>query len=76
MCFLLCFIVLFNESIKREVSQYTILKDEKYFEAFKRNLLVTDTTHICEEDLDPQYKPGHDADSQELFPTETIMKCS
>ena len=29
----------FKKSIKREVSQYTILKDEKYFESFKRNLL-------------------------------------
>ena len=36
----------FKKSIKREVSQYTILKDEKYFEAFKRNLLVTATTMI------------------------------
>ena len=31
----------FKKSIKREVSQYTILKDEKYYEAFKKNLLVT-----------------------------------
>ena len=30
----------FKKSIKRELSQYTILKDEKYFEAFKRNLLA------------------------------------
>ena len=51
----------------REVSQYNILKDEKYFEAFRRNLLVTATTHICEEVLDPHYMPGHDEDSQELF---------
>ena len=35
----------FKKSIKREVSQYTILKDEKYFESFKSNLLVTATTH-------------------------------
>ena len=42
----------FKKSIKREVSQYTILKDEKSFEAFKRNLLVTATTHDCEEILD------------------------
>ena len=42
----------FKKSIKREVSQYTILKDENYFEAFKRNLLVTATTHGCEEILE------------------------
>ena len=43
----------FKMIIKKEVSQYTILKDEKYFEAFKMNLLVTATTHSCEEVLDP-----------------------
>ena len=57
----------FKKSIKREVSQYTILKDEKYFEAFKRNLLVTATTHGCEEILEGDYIPGHDDDSQEPF---------
>ena len=57
----------FEKRIKREVSQYTIPKDEKYFEAFKRNILVTATTHSCEEVLDPHYIPGHDEDSQELF---------
>ena len=57
----------FKKSIKREVSQYTILKDEKYFEAFKRNLLVTATTHGSEEILEGDYMPGYDDDSQELF---------
>ena len=57
----------FKKSIIREVSQYTILKDEKYFEAFKRNLLVTVTTHDCEEILEGDYIPGYDNDSQELF---------
>ena len=57
----------FKKSIKREVSQYTILKDEKYFEAFKRKLLVAATTHSSEEALDPHYIHGHDTDSQELF---------
>ena len=57
----------FKKSIKREVSQYTMLKDEKYFEAFKRNLLVSATTHGCEEILEGDYMSGHDDDSQELF---------
>ena len=35
----------FKTSVKREVSQYSILKDEKYFEALI--LLVTATTHDC-----------------------------
>ena len=56
-----------KKSIKSEVSQYTILKDEKYFEAFKRYLLVTATTHGCEETLEGDYMPGSDDDSQEHF---------
>ena len=57
----------FKMSVKREVSQVTILKDEKYFEAFKRNLLVTATTHGCDEILEGDYMPVYDDDSQELF---------
>ena len=49
------------------MSQYTILKDEKYFEAFKSNLLVTATTHDCDEILDGNYKPENNNDSMELF---------
>ena len=44
-------LLVFKKSTKREGSQYTMLKDEKYFEASKRNLLVTVTTHGCEEIL-------------------------
>ena len=44
-----------------------MLKDEKYFEAIKRNLLVTATTHDCEEILKGDYKPENNVDSQELF---------
>ena len=57
----------FKKSIKREVSQYTMLKQETYFEAFKRNLLVTATTHDCEEILDGNYKPENNSDSKEHF---------
>ena len=60
-------LLVFKKSIKREVSQYTILKDEKYFEAFKRNFLVKATIHVCEEILERDYMPGYDDDSQELF---------
>ena len=52
----------FKKGIKREASQYTTLKDEKYFEPFKRNLLITATTHACEEVLDVDYMPGYDND--------------
>ena len=57
----------FKKCLKREVSQYTTLKDEKYFEAIKRNFLVTATTHGCEEVVEPGYLPRCDDDSQELF---------
>ena len=45
----------------------TILKDEKHFEAFKRNLLVTATTHGCDEILEGEYMPGYDDNTQQLF---------
>ena len=66
----------FKKSFRREVSQYTILKGEKYFEAFKRNLLVAATTHGCVEILEGDYIPGNDDDSQELFKQEQyFMYC-
>ena len=43
-----------------------MLKDEKYFEAFK-SLLVTATTQGCEEILKGYYKPESNDNSQELF---------
>ena len=66
----------FKKSIKREVSQYTILKDEKHLEAVKRNLLVTATTHDCEEILDGNYKPENNNDSKELFKQKKYFMCS
>ena len=57
----------FKKGIKRKLSQYTITKDEMYFEAFKRHLLVTTNTHGCEEVLEEDYMPGYDDDCQELF---------
>ena len=57
----------FKKSIRWEVSQYTMLKDEKYFGTFKRSLLVTATTHGCEEMKNGNYKPEKNKDSQDLF---------
>ena len=51
-----------KKSIKREVSHYTILKDERYFEAFKRNLLVTATTRGCKEVLVGTFRPANSRD--------------
>ena len=60
-------LLVFMKSIRREVSQYMILKDEKHLEAFKRNLLVTATTYDCEEILDGNYKPENNNDSKRNF---------
>ena len=48
------------------MSQYTILKDEKCFDVFRRNLLVTATTHDCEHVLDGNYKPENNNDSKDF----------
>ena len=57
----------FKRIIKRDVSAYRTLKDEKYYESFKRPVLVTARTHDCEEILQPTFRPRSDADSLELF---------
>ena len=57
----------FKRGIKRDISAYPTLKDEKYYESFKRSVLVTARAHDCEEILQPTFKPMGDADSLELF---------
>ena len=64
-----CFTKLLNfkRGIERDISAYRSLKDEKYYESFKRSVLVTDRAHDCEEILQPTFRPRGDADSLELF---------
>ena len=57
----------FKSGIKRDISAYPTLKDEKYYESFKRSVLVTARAHDCEEILQPTLRPRSDADSLELF---------
>ena len=57
----------FKRGIKRDISSYPTLKDEKYYESFKRSVLVTARAHDCEEILQPTFRPRGDADSLELF---------
>ena len=57
----------FKRGIKRDISAYPTLKDEKYYESLKRYVLVTARTHDCEEILPPTFRPRGDADSLELF---------
>ena len=57
----------FKRGFKRDISAYPTLKDEKYYESFKRSVLVTARAHDCEEILQPIFTPRGDADSLELF---------
>ena len=57
----------FKRGIKRETSAYPSLKDERYFDGFKRSLFIVAKTHECNEVLDANYNPGHEPEKQELF---------
>ena len=57
----------FKKGIKREIDAYPSLKDERYFDGFKRSLLIVAKTHECNEVLDPNYTPGSAPEEQELF---------
>ena len=57
----------FKKGIKREIAAYPSLKDERYFDGFKRSLLIVAKTHECNEVLDPNYTPGSAPEEQELF---------
>ena len=57
----------FKRGIKRDISAYPTLKDEKYYESSKRSVFVTAKAHDCEEILQPTFRPTGDADSLELF---------
>ena len=43
----------FKRGIKRDISAYPTLKDEKYYESFKRSVLVTARAHDCEKIYNP-----------------------
>ena len=55
------------KGIKREIAAYPSLKDERYFDGFKRSLLIVAETHECNEVLDPNYTPGSEPEEHELF---------
>ena len=57
----------FNKGIKREISAYPSLKDERYFDGFKRSLFIVAKTHKCSDALDPNYNPGSEPEEQDLF---------
>ena len=57
----------FKKGIKREIAAYPYLKDERYFDGFKRSLFIVANSHECNEVLDPTYNPGSEPEQQELF---------
>ena len=57
----------FKKSIKREASAYSVLKDERFFDKFQRDLIITAKSHDVSEILDPSYSPGHSPEERELF---------
>ena len=57
----------FKKGIKREIAACPSLKDERYFDGFKRSLFIVSKTHECNEVLDPTYTPGSEPEEQELF---------
>ena len=64
----------FKKGIKREIAAYPSLKDERYFDGFKRSLFIVAKSHECNEVLEPTYTPGSQPEEQELFePKQTFM---
>ena len=57
----------FKKGIKSEITAYPSLKDERYFDGFKRSLFIVAKTHECSDVLDPTYTPGSEPEEQELF---------
>ena len=57
----------FKKGIKREITAYPSLKDERYFDGFKRSLFIVAKTHECSDVLDPNYTPGSEPEEQELL---------
>ena len=45
----------FKKGIKREITAYPSLEDERYFDGFKRSLFIVAKTHECSDVLDPNY---------------------
>ena len=61
----------FEKSIKREIAAYPSLKDERYFDGFKRSLFIVAKSHKCNEVLEPTFNPGSEPEQQEVFEAKT-----
>ena len=54
----------FKKGIKREIAAYPSLKDERYFDGFKRSLFIVAKSHECNEVLDPTYNPDSESEQR------------
>ena len=63
----------FKKGIKREVTSYPTMKDERYFDSFSRSLYITAKSHGCDEVLDPDYKPTPSTEDKELFENKHVF---
>ena len=57
----------FKKGVKREIAAYSSLKDERYFDGFKRSLFIAAKSHECNEVLKPTYTPVSEPEQQEIF---------
>ena len=57
----------FKKGIKREIAACPSLKDERYFDGFKRSLFIVAKSRECNEVLEPTYTPGSEPEQQGLF---------
>ena len=57
----------FKKGIEREIAPYPSLKDERYFDGFKRSLFIVAKSHECNEVFEPTYTRGSEPVEQELF---------
>ena len=64
----------FKQGMKREVTSYPTLKDERYFDSYSRSLHITIKSHDCDEVLDPNYIPS--TDDKELFKNKQVSMLS
>jgi hypothetical protein len=58
----------FKKSIKRDISDYDVFKDDRYYDTFRRSLEATASAHDLEHLLDITFTPSsHDPDAKALF---------
>ena len=66
----------FKTGKKREIAAYPSLKDQRYFDSFKRSLFIVSKSHECNEVLDSTYTPGNGPEQQLFEAKQTFMLVS